>query len=97
MRTELEPWPICRVRNCGDEIDPRRADLGYTTCPRHWRADPQNAVPALMLVDVNKSNPTITRRTDFIHEAYADRKVAMELKQHRSFISLDSQDKGEKR
>lgn len=93
MRTELEPWPICRVRGCGDEINPRRAELGYTTCLAHSRLDPQNRIPALMLVDVNKSNPTITRRTDFIGEAYADRKVQMELRSLDRFVRLDSTEK----
>lgn len=83
----------CRVRGCGDEIDIRRADLGYTTCLNHSRHDPQNSLPPLILQDVNKSNPTVTRRTDFIHEAYADRVVRSQLRVTRSYIPLGSVDK----
>jgi hypothetical protein len=93
MKTELEPWPICRVRGCGDEINPRRADLGYTTCLSHASLDPKNAIPPLMLLDVNKSNPTITRRTDFLGEAYADRKVQMQFRQTDRFVRLGSTEK----
>jgi hypothetical protein len=93
VQTELDPWPICRVRGCGDEIEPGRAALGYTTCPRHWSADPKNAAPPLILQDVNKSNPTVTRRTDFIHEAYADRVVRTEFSQTRRYIHLESQER----
>lgn len=90
MSTELEPWPMCRVRGCGDEINPRRADLGYTTCLAHSKQDPMNEIPPLMLLDVNKSNPTITRRTDFLGEAYADRKISCQMRQTRSYIQLNS-------
>lgn len=93
MLTELEPWPVCRVRGCGDEFPPGRAALGYVTCPRHCHLDPQNVVPPLMLLDVNKSNPTVTRRTDFLGEAYADRRIRMEMRQTRRFVSLDSREK----
>lgn len=92
VRTELEPWPICRVRGCGDEFPPGRAALGYTTCLKHGSLDPINFVPPLMLLDVNKSNPTITRKTDFLGEAYVDRKVRMQFRQTRRFVSLDSQE-----
>jgi hypothetical protein len=96
MKTELEPWPVCSVKGCGEEFQPARAALGYTTCFRHSHLDPINSVPPLILLDVNKSNPTITRRTDFLGEAYADRRVRMDLRQTRSYISLDSRERKEK-
>jgi hypothetical protein len=46
-----------------------------------------------MLVDVNKSNPSVTRRTDFIGEAYADRRIRMDLRSTRRFVRLDSLEK----
>lgn len=88
-----EVWPVCFTRGCGDEFQPERAALGYTTCLRHSAQDPANAMPPLILQDVNKSNPTVTRRTDFIHDAYADRVVSSKLKSGRSFIALGSVDK----
>jgi hypothetical protein len=94
-RTDLEPWPICFVRGCGDEINPRRAAIGYTTCFRHSNKDPMNVVPPLILQDVNKSNPTVTRQTDFINDVYADRVVRSELRSTRRFVRLDSVDKPE--
>ena len=93
-RTELEPWPICRVKDCGDEFQPARAALGYTTCFIHSHLDPMNAIPPLVLQDVNKSNPTITRNPNgLVSEPYALRPARSELRQTRAYIRLDAKDK----
>jgi hypothetical protein len=86
-------WPICTIGRCDESYPPGRHALGYRTCVKHSQLDPQNAMPPLILQDVNKSNPTVTRRTDFIHDAYADRVVRSELKSNRSYIRLSSIDK----
>lgn len=52
-----------------------------------------NKIPPLILQDVNKSNPTVTRQTDHLHDAYADRVVRSELKSNRSYIRLSPIDK----
>jgi hypothetical protein len=89
--------PVCRVGGCDEEFPEARAALGYTTCPTHWKQDPLNDIPPLILQDVNKSNPTITRRPEgFLAEQYAQREVRSELRQTRAYIQLSSTTKEER-
>lgn len=82
--------PTCIIRGCDEQYPTGRHELGYRTCLRHSARDPMNAIPPLIVQDVNKSNPSITRRTDFISPAYADRKVASELRSTQSYVRLGS-------
>ena len=75
-----DDWPVCTIGRCDEQYPPRRHELGYRTCLRHSALDPMNSVPPLIVQDVNKSNPSITRRTDFLNSAYADRRVASDLR-----------------
>ena len=94
--SDLEPWPVCFVPGCGEEFDPERQKLGYVTCLNHSHRDPNNAMPPLILMDVNKSNPTITRSPKgFVTEPYASRPVQVDLRQTRAYIRLNSVDKEE--
>lgn len=89
-----ESYPICRVRGCGEEFPLGRAELGYTTCLAHAKMDPQNPPSSLVLQDVNKSNPTITRSPEgFVSAEYASRPVRVELRQTRAYIRLNTVDK----
>lgn len=30
----MSDWPICRTKDCGEEVNPARWSLGYRTCLR---------------------------------------------------------------
>ncbi len=54
---DIEPWPICEVRGCDEEVDPRRVAAlgGHVRCMQH----PLVTNP-VFVIDVPKSNPLVT-------------------------------------
>lgn len=95
--TELEEWPICFVRGCGDEFPPGRAAIGYTTCLKHSDRDPLNTgkVP-LVIADVNKSNPTIVRDIGILAPQFTGHKGHSDQGKVSQYMRLGST-KGESR
>lgn len=89
----MPDYHTCTIAGCGNEYCDARHELGYRTCLNHWSRDPKNAMPGLVLMDVNKSNPTITRSPQgFVSDQYASRPVTSELRQTRAYINLQSKE-----
>lgn len=92
MKEEAFEEYFCSIRGCSEEYPLGRHEIGYRTCFKHSHLDSLNSgLPPLVLMDVNKSNPTITRSPrGFLTEVYADRPVRSELRQTRSYVRLNS-------
>lgn len=93
MSEFFDDWPTCEVRGCGEEFRPGRAKLGYTTCLHHGQLDALNQKPKVLLVDVNKSNPTITSDPRaMLGDVAIGREVQSELRSTRTYVRLEGKE-----